>query len=103
MVGSPHPTNERRRKMESSHKQRGFMRAKLATSLNRTSNSSSFSGNIKRSATSSIPSIGYIVKNDEKPSMVIKGDGTELDGGDDSIDKRAAMYISCVQQRFRLE
>ncbi|KAK1306264.1 hypothetical protein QJS10_CPA10g01622 [Acorus calamus] len=81
------------------------MRAKLAMSLNRASNSSSLSSNIKRSATSLIPSIGYIVKNDEKPSIVIKGDGTERDGGggDDSIDKRASMYISSVQQRFRLE
>ncbi|KAK1282133.1 hypothetical protein QJS10_CPB22g00620 [Acorus calamus] len=89
--------------MESSHKQRGFMRAKVAMSLNRASNSSSLSSNIKRSATASIPSIGYIVKNDEKPSIVIKVDGTEHDGGDDSIDKRASMFISSVQQRFRLE
>ncbi|KAJ8648916.1 hypothetical protein MRB53_001939 [Persea americana] len=117
--------------MESNRKRRGFMKGKLMMSSYRASKTPSsvqFSSKIKQSPPASTASVGFHV--DEKkfaissspvkqmPSVIaVDGDaygdfvghveGTNGAGasvaGDESVDLRAATYISYVQERFRLE
>lgn len=118
--------------MESNRKRRGFMKGKLVMSFYRASKTPSsvqFSSKIKQSQPASTASVGFHVEEKkfaisssspmkQKPLVIaMDGDaysdfvghveGTNGAGasvaGDESVDLRAATYISYVQERFRLE
>jgi len=97
--------------MEANYKQRGWFSTssvKLVMSLHQTSNipSSStvhYDSSVNTSRSSSVASVRR--KNDgnlDHPRNIYNGQDKFLTG-DESIDARAASYISSVRQRFRLE
>ncbi|KAI5562957.1 hypothetical protein POPTR_015G098500v4 [Populus trichocarpa] len=96
--------------MEANYKQRGWFSTssvKLVMSLHQASNPSSstvhYDSSVNPSRSSSVASVRR--KNDgnlDHPHNIYNGQDKFLTG-DESIDARAASYISSVRQRFRLE
>ncbi|XP_031477328.1 uncharacterized protein LOC116248587 [Nymphaea colorata] len=111
--------------MESNRKRKGFMRSKLVMTLYRATKpttSTLISGKVKPDPFPSHASVDYIVEGKSIPHtatkqrmMDMKKKGDEAaevgahasdgvsGGGEDSVDKRAALYISRVQERIRLQ
>lgn len=111
--------------MESNRKRRGFMKGKLAMPFYRVSKPSSaavqYSSKVKPNQTSPLaPSVGFVVDQEyvipppkQKVAFIIpaengrdsllKFDAFYGAGGDEGVDAKAANYISCVQERFKLD
>ncbi|CAK9175134.1 unnamed protein product [Ilex paraguariensis] len=109
--------------MESNRKRKGLTKAKLVMSFYRAAKPSSttqYSGKVKPNPTpTSTTTVGFIVNQDQvttpPPSSVgfvfnqdhvisqTKQKVSFAIPGDEAVDVKAASYISCVQERFRLE
>ncbi|KAF9668044.1 hypothetical protein SADUNF_Sadunf15G0086100 [Salix dunnii] len=95
--------------MEANYKQRGFTSSgKLVMSLLQASNPSSFTVHYGNSVNSSLSSSVASVSrqnggNLKHPRNVNNGREEILASDHESIDAKAASYISSVRQRFRLE
>ncbi|GMH23872.1 hypothetical protein Nepgr_025715 [Nepenthes gracilis] len=106
--------------MDSNNKRRGFVKPKLMSSISRAANH--FTSKVVRAPNRSSSSVSYIANLDMAPqpvytaSTVIFSDGGlvhddntgqlgEYFGAiaDDRIDMKAASYINCVRERFRIE
>lgn len=106
--------------MESNRKRRGFMKGKMMNPLYRAAKPSSavqYSSKIKPSQSCpSTASVGFLVNQDyaftppkqQKVSFILPDNIGQFDNpfgvaADDSIDLKAARYISDVRERFKLE
>ncbi|KAF3785355.1 hypothetical protein EJ110_NYTH28112 [Nymphaea thermarum] len=97
------------------HKRKGFIKSKLVMNLYRAARPAAaapISGNVKPRPVSSNAAVGYIVEAKAVAPMakqamkkgVDREAGVEAVGeGEESVDKRAALYISYVQELIRLE
>lgn len=107
--------------MESNRKRRGFIKGKLAMPFYRVSKPSSttvqYSSKVKPNQTSPLAaSVGFMVDQEyvipppnRKVAFIIPAENgrdpmVKFDGlyVDEGVDAKAANYISCVQERFKL-
>ncbi|CAN6464728.1 unnamed protein product [Victoria cruziana] len=111
--------------MESNRKRKGFIRSKLVMTLYRAARPPALkpvSGKVNPDPFPSHASVDYIVEGKCTASTATKQRATETKkkgeeaveagahandgangGGEDSVDKKAALYISRVQERIRLQ